>query len=188
MRFIETALAGAFVVEPEPIADHRGFFARVFCADEFRQHGLTPAVAQCNLSRNVARGTLRGLHYQVPPAAEAKFVRCVRGAVVDVIVDLRPDSPTHLQHVAVELTAAEHRALFVPECFAHGFQTLEDDTEILYQVSEFYAPGHEGGLRHDDPALGIDWPLPVSEISDKDRGWPLLADRPTPLSEGARSR
>lgn len=183
MRFVETALEGAFVVEPEPIRDHRGFFARVWCAEEFREHGLTPDVVQCNLSYNAVAGTLRGLHLQRPPAAEAKLVRCIRGGIVDVIVDVRPGSATHLQHVAVELTPEDRRALFVPRGFAHGFQTLEDDTEVLYQVSEFYAPGHEGGLRHDDPVLDIDWPLDVTEISDKDRGWPLLEEQGPPLAD-----
>lgn len=178
MRFEETSLAGAFVIEIEPHADDRGFFARAYCAREFEEHGLDPRVVQANLSYNRSKGTLRGMHYQAPPAGEAKLVRCIRGAIHDVIVDLRPDSPTYLQHVGVDLTAANRRALFVPALFAHGFQTLEDEVEVFYQVSEFYTPGAERGLRHDDPALAISWPLPVSEISDKDRFWDLLETDP----------
>ena len=174
MRFEETPLAGAFVIELEPHADDRGFFARAYCAREFEEHGLAPRVVQANLSYNRSKGTLRGMHYQAPPAGEAKLVRCIRGAIHDVIVDLRPDSPTYLQHIGVDLTAENRRALFVPATFAHGFQTLEDEVEVFYQVSEFYTPGAEQGLRHDDPALGISWPLEVSEISDKDRSWDLL--------------
>ena len=178
MRFEETPLAGAFVIELEPHADDRGFFARAYCAREFEEHGLEPRVVQANLSYNRSKGTLRGMHYQAPPAGEAKLVRCIRGAIHDVIVDLRPDSPTYLQHVGVDLTAENRRALFVPALFAHGFQTLEDEVEVFYQVSEFYTPGAERGLRHDDPALGISWPLEVSEISDKDRSWDLLETDP----------
>ena len=174
MIFSETAVRGAFLVDLEPRSDQRGFFARTFCAREFEAHGLSPAVAQCNLSFNRKRGTLRGMHYQAEPAAEAKLVRCVGGAILDVIVDLRPDSPTYLRHVAVELSAANRRALYVPFLCAHGFQTLTDDAEVSYQVSEFYAPAHEHGARYDDPAFGIRWPLPVSEISEKDAAWPLL--------------
>jgi len=174
VRFEETPLTGAFVIEIEPHADDRGFFARTYCAREFEEHGLETRVVQANLSYNRSKGTLRGMHYQAPPAGEAKLVRCIRGAIHDVIVDLRPDSPTYLQHVGVDLTAENRRALFVPALFAHGFQTLEDEVEVFYQVSEFYTPGAERGLRHDDPALGISWPLPVSEISDKDRSWDLL--------------
>lgn len=178
MRFEETSLAGAFVIEIEPHADDRGFFARAYCAREFEEHGLEPRVVQANLSYNRSKGTLRGMHYQAPPAGEAKLVRCISGAIHDVIVDLRPDSPTYLQHVGVDLTAENRRALFVPALFAHGFQTLEDEVEVFYQVSEFYTPGAERGLRHDDPALGISWPLGVSEISDKDRSWDLLETDP----------
>jgi dTDP-4-dehydrorhamnose 3,5-epimerase len=182
MQFTETCLAGAYVIGLEERGDERGFFARTFCANEFREHGLKPAVAQCNVSYNYTRGTLRGMHYQLPPAAEAKLVRCTRGAIYDVIVDLRLDSPTYLQYVGVELTAENRLALYVPELFAHGYETLEDGTEVAYQVSEFYAPGQERGLRFDDPALGIAWPLPVRVISEKDANWPLLK---TPM--GARS-
>lgn len=178
MRFTETALAGAYIIDIEPHADERGFFARGFCADEFAEHGLNPVVAQTNLSHNTRTGTLRGMHYQVPPAPEAKLVRCVRGAIHDVIVDMRPDSPTRLQWVGVDLTADNQRALYVPELFAHGFLTLADDTFVTYQVSQSYTPGTERGLRHDDPRLGITWPGPVAVISDKDAAWPLLEEVP----------
>jgi dTDP-4-dehydrorhamnose 3,5-epimerase len=172
MRFTETPLAGAFVIEPELRADERGFFARTFCANEFSDHGLIPVVAQANLSFNQRAGTLRGMHYQLPPAAEAKLVRCTRGAIHDVIIDLRPESPTHLEHFGIELSEDNRIALYVPELFAHGYQALTDGAEVVYQVSEFYAPGQEQGLRYDDPAFAIEWPLPVSAISAKDRSWP----------------
>lgn len=174
MIFTETALKGAYIVDLEPRGDARGFFARAFCQREFEAHGLKPLIAQANLSFNYRRGTVRGLHFQFPPAAETKFIRCSRGAIVDVIVDLRPESPTYLQHVAVELTAENRRGLYVPERFAHGYQVLEDDTETTYQVGEFYTPGAESGLRYSDPRLAIAWPLPVTDISDKDRAWALL--------------
>lgn len=177
MRFEPTAIDGPCVVHLEPHADDRGSFARVFCAREFAAHGLIGQVAQTNLSHNHAAGTLRGLHWQRPPAGEAKLLRCVKGAIFDVAVDVRDSSPTFLRHVGVELTAENRLALYVPPGFAHGFQTLEDDVDVLYQVSEFYTPGAEAGLRHDDPALGISWPLPVTAISDKDATWPLLAER-----------
>jgi len=172
MIFTETELPGAFLIGLAPHSDERGFFARAFCRQEFEKHGLVPLVAQCNVSYNVKRGTIRGMHYQVAPALESKLVRCVRGAVLDVIVDLRVGSPTYLRHVAVELTAGNHLALYLPPMCAHGFQTLVDDTEVLYQVGEFYTPECERGARYDDPALGIRWPLPVTVISDKDRRWP----------------
>ena len=175
MIFTETPLAGAFVLELEPRADERGYFARTYCAHEFEEHGLTPAVAQCNLSFNSKAGTVRGMHYQLPPAAEAKLVRCTRGRIVDVIVDLRPDSPTHLQHFQVELSDDNHVALYVPELFAHGYQALTDGAEVMYQVSEFYTPGAEQGYRPDDPALGIAWPMEITVVSEKDASWPLLA-------------
>jgi dTDP-4-dehydrorhamnose 3,5-epimerase len=175
VRFTETELAGAYLVELDRLEDERGFFARTFCAREFEDHGLSPVVAQANVSFNHRAGTLRGLHYQVPPSAETKLVRCTRGAIHDVIVDLRPGSPTRLQHVGVELSEQNRRALYVPKGFAHGYQTLTDDAEVAYQVDEFYAPGLEQGLRHDDPALGIVWPLAVSVVSEKDAAWPLLA-------------
>lgn len=174
MRFSPTELPGVVVVDVEPRGDERGLFARTFCAEEFAAHGLVPAFTQCNLSFNRARGTVRGLHLQVAPAADAKLVRCAAGAVLDVAVDLRPGSPTHRRHVAVELTAANRRALFVPVGCAHGFQTLADDTEVVYQHSAPYDPEHERGARHDDPELGIAWPLPVKGLSPKDASWPLL--------------
>ena len=175
MLFAETRLAGAFVIDLERREDDRGFFARTFCQNEFAEHGLEPVIAQSNVAYNRFKGTLRGMHFQFPPAAETKLVRCTRGSIVDIIVDLRPESPTYLGHVSVELTADNHRALYVPERFAHGYQVLEDDTETTYQVGEFYTPAAEGGLRFDDPHLNLEWPLPVREISDKDRTWALLA-------------
>lgn len=174
MKFIETKLKGAFIVNAERKQDHRGFFARTFCAREFSTYNINSTVAQCNLSFNYKKGTLRGMHYQIPPATETKFIRCTKGAIYDVIVDMRPESSTYLQHIGVELTAENHRALYVPGMFAHGYQTLTDDTEVIYQVSEFYTPNTERGLRYDDPSLGLDWPLPVSEISEKDTNWSLL--------------
>lgn len=175
MIFTETALAGAFIIDIERREDERGYFARAFCRNEFAQHGLEPVIAQCNVAFNRARGTLRGMHFQYPPKAETKLVRCTRGAILDIIVDLRPESPTFLQHVAVELNEDNGRALYVPRRFAHGYQCLADRTETSYQVGEFYAPGLEGGLRYDDPALGLSWPLPVGAMSPKDREWQPLA-------------
>lgn len=163
------------LIELDPQPDGRGFFARTFCAREFADHGLNAAVSQCNISFNHRRGTLRGLHYQATPAAEAKLIRCVRGAIRSVIVDVRPESPTYLSHISVELTAEERRSLYVPERFANGYQTLTDDAEVSYQVSEFYTPDLEQGLRFDDPVLDITWPLPITEISIKDASWPWLA-------------
>jgi len=174
--FTETKLDGAFIIDLDFKEDNRGFFARVFCQHEFEQHGLNPVIAQANVAFSRRKGSVRGMHFQFPPAAETKFVRCTRGAILDAIVDLRPESPTYLDHVAVELTSDNHRALYVPERFAHGYQVLEDDTEMSYEAGEFYTPDAEGGLRHDDPGLGLSWPLPVTEMSDKDRSWPLLAD------------
>jgi dTDP-4-dehydrorhamnose 3,5-epimerase len=170
----ETALAGAYVLDLEPRSDARGFFARFFCSREFTAHGLDPAVLQGNLSFNHHRGTLRGLHFQTPPHAETKLVRCIRGSVLDVIVDLRPESPSYLRHIAVELSADNRRSLYVPRRFAHGYQVLEDATEMLYLTGEFYTPESEGGLRYDDPRLDIQWPLPANAMSAKDLNWPLL--------------
>ena len=176
MIFTETKLKGAFVIDLERRSDERGFFARTFCQHEFRDHGLKPVIAQANVASNNKKGTLRGMHFQYPPMAETKLVRCTRGAILDIIVDLRPESPTYLQHVAVELTEENMRALYVPERFAHGYQTLHDGTDTSYQVGEFYAPNTEGGLRYDDPKLGLTWPLPVSVISPKDQAFPPLHD------------
>lgn len=178
MIFTTTHLEGVAILDLEQRADDRGFFARSFCRQEFLNHGLEPLVEQCNLSFNHAVGTLRGMHYQVEPAPEAKLIRCTRGAIVDIIVDMRKSSPTRLQHVAVELTANNHRALYVPPMFAHGYLTLEDSTEVSYQVSHTYAPGTERGLRYDDPELALPWPIPVEVISSKDQAWPLLSEEP----------
>jgi dTDP-4-dehydrorhamnose 3,5-epimerase len=174
MIFEETDLPGAFTLDMERREDERGFFARAFCQNEFTEHGLKPVIAQANVAYNHRKGTLRGMHFQIPPAAETKLVRCTRGAILDIIVDLRPESPTWLQHIAVELTADNHRALYVPERFAHGYQVLADETETSYQVGEFYSPPHERALRYDDPRLGLSWPLEVTVISPKDRDAPLL--------------
>jgi dTDP-4-dehydrorhamnose 3,5-epimerase len=174
MKFVPTGLADAYVVELEPHHDERGFFARMFCANEFEQHGLEPAVVQGNLSFNHRRGTLRGMHFQRPPAAETKYIRCLRGAIYDAIIDLRPESPTYLRSFGVELTADNRLGLYVPTMFGHGFITLTDDTEVSYLVSEFYTPGVEGGLRYDDPVLDVTWPVEIQVISDKDQSWPAF--------------
>ena len=174
MIFTETALKGAYIIDIEPKTDSRGFFARAFCQKEFEAHGLKPIIAQANLAFNTRKGTVRGMHFQYPPVAETKLVRCTRGGILDIIVDLRPESPTYLQHIAVELNEDNHRSLYVPERFAHGYQALEDKTETSYQVGEFYAPDAEGGLLYNDSRLGLQWPLPVSVISDKDQVYPLL--------------
>jgi len=176
MIFTETKLKGAFIVDIDRHEDSRGFFARTFCQREFAQHGLNPNISQSNIAFNVNKGTLRGMHFQFPPAAETKLVRVTRGGLLDVIVDLRPESSTYLQHVAVELTAESRRALYVPERFAHGYQVLEDNTEATYDMGEFYAPDLQSGLRYDDPVLGLAWPLPVSDIAAKDAEWKLLTE------------
>jgi dTDP-4-dehydrorhamnose 3,5-epimerase len=168
MRFIETKLKDAVVIEPDPHVDARGSFTRTFCRDEFAAAGLPVDVVQCNLSFNPTRGTLRGMHFQVPPREEPKIVRCVRGAAFDAIIDLRPASPTHCQWFAAELTADNRRALYVPAGFAHGFQTLSPDTEILYQMGEFYAPTLARGVRWNDPVFGIAWPIDAPLLSDRD--------------------
>ncbi len=170
--FAETKLKGAFVLEPERREDHRGFFARTFCKHEFEAHGLNPRVVQCNIAYNKRKGTLRGMHFQDPPHQEAKLVRCTKGAIYDVILDLRPGSPTYKQWVSVEMTEENHKMLYVPEGFGHGYQTLTETTEIIYQVSQFYAPESARGVRHNDPAFGIQWALPVAVISPVDEGWP----------------
>jgi dTDP-4-dehydrorhamnose 3,5-epimerase len=174
MRFTPTKLPGAYIIEPQPHADSRGLFARTFCANEFRAQGLVDVFVQCNTSWNVSKGTLRGLHFQLSPSSEVKLIRCTAGALWDVIVDLRPQSATYLQYVAVELTASNRSALYIPEMFAHGFQTLEEGTEVFYQMSQFYAPKLARGIRYDDPKIGITWPLPVTSISDLDLSWTLL--------------
>jgi dTDP-4-dehydrorhamnose 3,5-epimerase len=172
MRFTRTTITGAFLVDLEPITDERGFFARSFCRHEFAAHGLNPELAQCNVSLNRRRGTLRGMHWQAAPHEEAKLVRCTRGMLHDVIVDLRAGSPTYGRHTAVLLSAENRRMLYVPEGCAHGFLTLEDDTEVLYQMSAFYAPESARGVRFDDPVFGIRWPAEVMVISERDRGYP----------------
>lgn len=172
MKFTETDCADVWIVDIEEISDDRGFFARAFCRDEFRARKLRDVTAQINVSLGHAAGTVRGMHYQLPPYTEAKLIRCTKGAIYDVIVDLRPNSPTYLKHVGVELSAENRRALYIPDLFAHGYQTLTDGAEVLYQSSEFYVPGYERGIRHDDPALGLTWPAPVTVISPKDTAWP----------------
>jgi dTDP-4-dehydrorhamnose 3,5-epimerase len=179
MIFSETKLRGAYIIDLEPRVDERGFFARAFCQREFEAHGLKPVIAQANVAFNAKKGTVRGMHFQYPPAAETKLVRCTRGRIVDIIVDLRPESSTYLQHLSVELGEDDHRALYVPERFAHGYQALQDSTETSYQVGEFYAPETEGGLRFDDARLKLQWPLPLSVISEKDRAFrPLVEIEP----------
>jgi dTDP-4-dehydrorhamnose 3,5-epimerase len=172
MIFTETKLKGAFIIEPEPLEDERGFFARTFDQKEFKAHGLNPWVVQCNISFNKKKGTLRGMHYQIAPYQEAKLVCCTKAAVYDVIIDLRKDSSTFKQWVAVELTAENRHMLYIPEGFAHGFQTLKDDTEVFYQMSEFYHPESAMGVRWNDPAFGIVWPDDIRVISDKDQQYP----------------
>ena len=172
MNFLETPLPGAYVIEIEKHEDERGFFARSWCAQEFAANGLDPQLVQCNVSFNKRKGTLRGLHYQIPPHAEVKLVRCTKGSLFDVIVDLRKDSPTFLKWFAIELTATNHRVLYIPKLFAHGFQTLEDDTEIFYQMSQFYEPAASKGLRWNDPRLGINWPLGERILSSRDASYP----------------
>jgi dTDP-4-dehydrorhamnose 3,5-epimerase len=166
--FHHTKLQGACLVDLERRVDARGYFARAFCRDEFAAHGLNPTVAQVNVAHNIQKGTVRGMHFQYPPHAEAKLVRAIRGAILDVAVDLRPESATFLQHFAVELTADDQRALYVPERFAHGYQALQDGAELLYLASTEYAPASEGSLSPLDPRLGIAWLLPVTMISSKD--------------------
>lgn len=172
MIFTETRVRGAYAIDLERRIDERGFFARTWCQDEFRAHGLIARLAQINVSHNACRGTLRGMHYQQPPHEEVKVVSCTQGAIYDVVVDLRRDSPTYLAWDAVELTAENGRMLYVPAGCAHGFQTLTDDAQLLYLMSEFHSPAQARGVRHDDPALSIAWPLPVTCISDADRRWP----------------
>jgi len=170
--FTPTQLAGAFVIEPERREDDRGFFARTFCREEFEAHGLDARVAQCNVSFNHRKGTLRGMHFQAAPFAEAKLVRCTSGAIYDVIIDLRPESPSFKRHVAVELSVGNHRMLYIPEGLAHGFQTLEDDTEVFYQMSQVYAAEYARGVRWNDPAFGIEWPPADRTIVERDRNYP----------------
>jgi dTDP-4-dehydrorhamnose 3,5-epimerase len=168
MRFTPLPVAGAFLIEPLPQEDARGFFARVFCSEEFRAYDLDARVAQCSVSYNRRRGTLRGMHYQVAPHEETKVVRCTSGAIHDVVLDLRPASATHRTWIALELSAANHAMVYVPKGCAHGFQTLEDDAEVFYQISEPYAPECARRVRFDDPAFGIAWPLTTPVLSEAD--------------------
>jgi dTDP-4-dehydrorhamnose 3,5-epimerase len=172
VNFRETTLKGAFTIDLDRVTDERGFFARSWCVKEFEAHGLETKLVQCNVSFNKLRGTLRGMHYQVAPAAEVKVVRCTQGAIHDVIADLRPESPTYKQTFSVLLSADNRRMLYVPQCFAHGFLTLTDDAEVFYQMSEYYVPECARGFRWDDANFGISWPDQIQVISEKDRGYP----------------
>jgi len=172
MRLTRVALGGVVLVEPEPAVDERGLFARTYCRREFEQHGIAGELVQTSVSWNARRGTLRGLHLQLAPSAEGKLVRCVRGRLMDVIVDLRPDSPTYLQHLAIELEATARRAVYIPPGCAHGFQTLADDTELLYYMTDYYQPELASGVRWNDPAFGIAWPDPAPILSPRDAGYP----------------
>jgi dTDP-4-dehydrorhamnose 3,5-epimerase len=174
MKVLPLALEGAFLVEIEPISDDRGFFARTYCVDEFARHGLDVANVQSSISFNHLAGTMRGMHYQGPPSPETKLVRCTRGAVYDVIVDMRAESPTYLQHVGVELTGENHRALYIPPYLAHGFLTMRDETEVVYQINARHDPAAARGVRYDDERLGIRWPRAVAVVADKDLAWPSL--------------
>lgn len=180
MDFQETNLSGAYIVEFDRREDSRGCFTRAFCSEEFRQVGVPFQAVQANISHNYQQGTLRGMHYQVWPACEPKFVRCIRGSVWDVIIDVRPQSPTYLQHFGVELSAANGRAIYIPGMFAHGNQALEDGSELLYLMGGYYTPECQRGFRYDDRALGIKWPLQVSNISENDQRWPLIHNRHDP--------
>ena len=174
MRFVETGLSGAWLIEPDLISDERGFFARTYCRNEFADKGLNPNLVQCNISFNRLRGTLRGMHFQKAPHAEAKLVRCTQGSIYDVIIDLRDDSQTYAKWFGVELTAETRKALYVPEGFAHGFLTLQDNTEVLYQMSEFFHAECAAGVRWNDPLFFISWPGAVKVISERDRDYPFL--------------
>lgn len=183
MRFLETRLLGAWLIDIEPVGDQRGFFSRTFCVREFAAHGLETQFVQHSLSYSAARGTLRGMHFQLPPHGEVKIVECAKGAIFDVIIDIRPDSPSFGQWQGFDLTSENRRQLYIPAGFAHGFQTLSSDTEVRYLISAFYEPSAASGIRHDDPAFAISWPLPVTVISSKDREWPdfknLVQARPS---------
>ncbi|MBN1464816.1 dTDP-4-dehydrorhamnose 3,5-epimerase [candidate division KSB1 bacterium] len=181
MIFHETRLKSAFIIELEELHDDRGFFARSWCTKEFLQHGLVPNVVQCNISYNKIKNTMRGMHYQIAPRAEAKLVRCTRGAIFDVIIDLRRQSSTFRQWIGIELTEDNRKMLYVPEDFAHGFLTLADDTEVFYQMSEFYSPEHARSIRWDDPHFHVAWPARPSVISDKDRDLPDFTEENLPV-------
>ena len=179
MIFRKTKLSGAFVIEIERLEDQRGFFARSWCEREFASQNLVSRMVQANISLNKKKGTLRGMHYQLAPYEETKLVRCTRGSIYDVMIDLRPDSPTYKQWLGVKLSADNYRMLYVPGDFAHGYQTLEDDTEVFYHVSELYTPSAERGVLYNDPTFAIEWPLQVQVISDKDKSWPAY----TPVTQ-----
>lgn len=183
MKFIETHLKGAFLIELEKHTDGRGFFARTFCRNEFAQYGLNPGIAQSNIAHNIRRGTIRGMHFQYPPATETKLVTCTRGAIVDIIVDLRPESETYLQNFSAELTEDNMRALYVPERFAHGYQTLRDKTDTTYQMGALYMPSLQAGIKYDDPRLGLKWPLEPSMISEKDQTYRAFDEIQAELKE-----
>jgi len=172
MTFQTVQIPGVTVIDIEPYHDSRGLFARTCCAREMQQHGLHAMFVQCNISFNHKKGTVRGMHWQVAPATECKLVRCTSGAIYDVIIDMRPDSPTYLQHFGIYLSAENRRLLYIPEMFAHGYQALCNGAEVAYQVTDYYAPAAERGVRPDDPAFRIKWPLSVTEVSEKDRSWP----------------
>ncbi len=179
MRFTQTALPGAYFIDPAPHGDDRGFFARILCVDELATHGLEMDIVQVNISYSAEVGTIRGLHYQMSPHAEAKMIRCTRGAIFDVMVDMRPDSPTYRQWVGTTCSADNRRLVYVPKGCAHGFITLTDHAEVMYPVTARYTPSAERGIRYDDPALAIEWPVPVRVVSDKDQAWPLLTPNAT---------
>ena len=174
MNFLETEISGVFVIHPEFVHDERGFFARSWCQKEFASHGINPRMVQCNISGNLRKGTLRGMHYQAAPFAETKLVRCTRGAIFDVALDLRPNSRTYKRWTAADLTAENHHMICIPEGCAHGFLTLEGDCEVFYQMSEFYHPESAQGVRWNDPAFGIKWPGEVEVISERDASYPLV--------------
>ena len=176
MEFERTSLEGAWLIRLQPASDERGFFARTFCEREFSAHGLETTFPQHSTSFSARKGTLRGMHFQREPHVEVKLVRCLHGAIFDVIIDIRPRSPTYRRWQSFELTAENRLQLYIPRGFAHGFQTLSDDAEVGYLISEFYNAESASGLRYDDPAFGVSWPLPISTISDKDRGWPMFTD------------
>jgi dTDP-4-dehydrorhamnose 3,5-epimerase len=187
MKFTESKLSGAWQVDLERRDDHRGFFARAFCADEFAAHGIVSDVKQANISMGTRRGTMRGIHFQYPPATESKFIRCISGAIFDVIVDLRPESPTFLQHDSFELTAANRAAVVVPPRFGHSFLSLVDNSEALYMVSEFYTPAEEGGLCWDDTTLAITWPIAPIVVSEKDQAWRPITEQLEKISTKMRA-
>ena len=183
MKFHTTPLQDAILIEQTPFEDERGYFARAWCADEFAAAGIETEFVQMNMSACAKAGTLRGMHYQTDAAPEAKLIRCVNGRIYDVMVDMRPNSPTYLKSWGVELTAENRLAAYIPPVFAHAYLALTDDAEVLYQVSAQYAPKHERGVRFDDPLLAIEWPIPVTSLSDKDKVWPDLTDQDIPLPD-----